>query len=274
MLKGRWGPFEEWCALGGRPSCGYASCSPCSWSSRRHSSARDDVPRGIRQASRLDGGPRVRTSDRRVTAAIAEGAARSSSFLDVINDVEQHDVIVYVEMQPQLRGRLSGALTWVTRTKAFRYVRVALNPDLTGSLLVAALAHELQHVAEVGRAASVVDTASLSRFYRTIGVNTRLNSDEWDTEAAQAHGRGRAPRARGRVDALPNRYSRPPASGHRLHRNAIRPVPARPSCYAEAARRPPGHRPARATPATVRAQSAFVYACTRSTTGSSSRRSA
>ena len=148
----------------------------------------DEVPRGIRQASRIDGGPRVRTSDRRVTAAIAEGAARSSSFLDVINDVERHDVIVYVEMQPQLRGRLSGALTWVTRTNAFRYVRVALNPDLTGSLLVAALAHELQHVAEVGRAPSVVDTMSLSSFYRTVGVNTRLNADEWDTEAARRMG--------------------------------------------------------------------------------------
>jgi hypothetical protein len=147
-----------------------------------------EAPRGVRQGSSLEGGPRVRTSDPRVIAAIADGAARSSSFLDVINEVEGRDVIVYVEMQPLLRGKLSGSLTWVTKTRQFRYVRVALNPDLTGSRLVAALAHELQHVAEVGRAASVIDTASLSSFYRAVGIPMRWNGESWETDAARRMG--------------------------------------------------------------------------------------
>lgn len=150
--------------------------------------AADPAP-ALRQASRLNGGPRVRASDQRLVAAIAEGVARSPSFLSVINDIEQLDVIAYVEMQPQLRGRLSGAVTWVTRTAQFRYVRVALNPDLTGMQLVSALAHELQHVVEVGREASVIDADSLGAFYQTVGVSIqRFNPAQWETEAARRMG--------------------------------------------------------------------------------------
>lgn len=139
--------------------------------------------------SRINGGPRVRTADPRILSALAEGIARSATFRSVLQQVESQDVIVYIEMQHYLRGRLSGALRWVTATKDFRYVRVAINPELSGGLLVAALGHELQHVSEVGHARSIVDTETLRTFYRGAGTPSRNNSDDqWETEAARRTG--------------------------------------------------------------------------------------
>jgi hypothetical protein len=132
--------------------------------------------------------PRVRPADKRVATALSEGLERSASFRALVDRLNQLDVIVYVEMQPLLRQRLSGAMTWVTATTTFRYVRVSLNPDLNGFMSIAALAHELQHVVEVGEAASIVDNRSLSDYYRIAGLDKRVSSDRWETEAAQRTG--------------------------------------------------------------------------------------
>jgi hypothetical protein len=132
--------------------------------------------------------PRVRPADKRVAAALREGLERSASFRALVDRLNQLDVIVYVEMQPLLRQRFSGAMTWVTATNTFRYVRVSLNPDLNGLMSTAALGHELQHVIEVGEAPSIVDTQSLSDYYRVAGLDKRVTSDQWETEAAQRTG--------------------------------------------------------------------------------------
>ncbi len=131
---------------------------------------------------------RVRAADARSASALAEGRLRSSFFRKVLRHIDQLDVIVYIEMQPQLRGRLGGRVSWVTATQDFRYLRISLNPELTKSQLVATLAHELQHVAEIGEAPAVVDTATLSAHYRHIGVENRERSEQWDTEAAKRTG--------------------------------------------------------------------------------------
>jgi hypothetical protein len=131
---------------------------------------------------------RVRAADTRSASALAEGRLRSSSFRKVLQHIDQLDVIVYIEMQPLLRGRLGGRVSWVTATQDFRYVRISLNPELTKSQLVATLAHELQHVAEIGEAPGVVDTVTLSAHYRHIGVENRKRSEQWDTQAAQRTG--------------------------------------------------------------------------------------
>jgi hypothetical protein len=131
---------------------------------------------------------RVRTPDMRIKAALAEGQKRSASFRRVLKRVEELDVIVYVEMQPLLRTRLAGTTTWVTATKNFRYVRVSLNPALSKFQIVAALAHELEHVAEIGGAPSIVDIRTLTNYYREVGIEKSLPSDEWETEAAKVTG--------------------------------------------------------------------------------------
>jgi hypothetical protein len=131
---------------------------------------------------------RVRTHDPRLREALAQGAARSAAFREVLHRVETGDVIVYIEMQMSLRGRLAGQMRWVAATAQARYVRVAINPQLSGPQLVATLAHELQHVAEIASAPSVVNERTLSAFYRGVGKERRADSDAWDTEAAQLTG--------------------------------------------------------------------------------------
>lgn len=132
--------------------------------------------------------PRLRAADTRVAAALKEGLKRSASFREIVSRVDALDVIVYAETQPMLRGRLSGTMTWVTATKEFRYVRVSLNPELNSMQMVASLAHELQHVIEVGEAKSIIDTKTLTDYYRVAGIEKHIHSDEWDTEAAQRTG--------------------------------------------------------------------------------------
>ena len=131
---------------------------------------------------------RIRTVDPRVKAAYTVGMGRSPAFREVVARVEARDVIVYIEMDPGIRGRLAGRMRWVAATKAARYVRVSLNPELSGPLLVATLAHELEHVAEVGDAVSIVDEATLRVFYRGAATERRARVDTWDTEAAQLTG--------------------------------------------------------------------------------------
>jgi hypothetical protein len=132
--------------------------------------------------------PRVRAADTRVAAALKEGLDRSASFRTIVDRLNALDVIVYIETQPLLRGRLAGTMTWVTATKEYRYVRVSLNPELNAHQMVASLAHELRHVLEVGEAKSIVDTKTMTDYYRVAGVEKHANSDEWDTEAAQRTG--------------------------------------------------------------------------------------
>jgi hypothetical protein len=131
---------------------------------------------------------RIRAEDPRVRDALAAGLARSASFRELFNRVESRDVIVYIELDPLLRGRLAGRMRWVVSTRNARYVRVSVNPELTGFNLVSTLAHELQHVTEVGDAPSVVDEPSLSALYRGVGTERRAGSGAWDTEAAQSAG--------------------------------------------------------------------------------------
>lgn len=136
----------------------------------------------------VDGGPRVRPGDDRSRAALKDGVARSEIIRRLLVQLERYDVIAYVAMQHRLRGHLSGSLTWVVATERFRYVRVSLNPDLSGEELIATLAHELQHVVEVAQAPLVVDPGTLSALYRRIGIERLSHTEAFDTEAAKRVG--------------------------------------------------------------------------------------
>jgi hypothetical protein len=136
----------------------------------------------------VKGGPRVRPNDQRSATLLVQGIARSASLRRIIDRLEQSDVIVYVEMQPALRGRVAGSLTWLTRTPQFRYVRISLNPEYFGDAALGLLAHELQHALEVAGEKSVVDPASLEGFYRRIGNEVGSHGAGWDTQAARDMG--------------------------------------------------------------------------------------
>ena len=135
-----------------------------------------------------NGGPRVRPNDSRSAAIVLDGLRRSETFRTIVEGLEQRDVIVYVLIQPSLKGRLAGAVTWLSATKRFRYVRVGLSPTITGDAAIATLGHELQHALEIADQPAIVDEKSLTAHYMRIGISMRVQHNGWDTEGARQIG--------------------------------------------------------------------------------------
>ena len=132
------------------------------------------------------GGPRIRPYDGRVAAALVDGLRRSPTLRAMVDQIEQGDVIVYLETRDSLRkDHLAGVLTWLTATPAFRYVRVSINPELPRNTAIATLGHELQHVLEVVSDPSIVSSASMEAFYQRNGISMRRNTNGWDSLRAR-----------------------------------------------------------------------------------------
>lgn len=132
--------------------------------------------------------PRVRPYDARSATLLLEGIERSDTLRALVDRLERLDVIVYLEMQPTLRRKLAGTLTWLTATASRRYVRISLNPELMRDAVIAALAHELQHALEVAEAPEVRSAAALEAYYRQHGLSTTAHVNGWDTLAARQIG--------------------------------------------------------------------------------------
>jgi hypothetical protein len=133
--------------------------------------------------------PRVRPYDGRAAHILLEGLERSVTMRAIVDRLEQLEVIVYLEMQPALRKKLAGTLTWLAATASHRYVRISLNPDMARDSLIAALGHELQHALEVAEAPWVVDPPSLQAYYEKHGLKTvSQHINGWDSLAARLIG--------------------------------------------------------------------------------------
>ena len=131
---------------------------------------------------------RVRAADARTAVLLMQGLARSATIRGLVNQLEQREVIVYLEMQPGLKKRLAGTLTWLSSTRAHRYVRISINPELSTDTAIATLGHELQHALEVANAPQIVSHQTLESFYRSHGESSRTQVNGWDTEAARVAG--------------------------------------------------------------------------------------
>jgi hypothetical protein len=127
----------------------------------------------------------VRPADARSAAILLDGLRRSSTLRAIVEQIESRNVIVHIEMWAGLAKKgIAGRLTWVTAAARYRYVRVALSPMLSGNAAISILGHELQHVLEVGDDESIVDNATLSRYYAKHGIAVRGGLD-WDSESAR-----------------------------------------------------------------------------------------
>jgi hypothetical protein len=133
------------------------------------------------------GAPRIRPNDLRSAKLLLEGLQRSPTLRSLVDALDGKDVIVYVEMQPRLKARLAGSLTWITGTPKFRYVRISWNPEVGTSAAIATLGHELQHALEIAHEPSITSASSLEAFYRRHGIDMRSNNG-WDTIAARERG--------------------------------------------------------------------------------------
>ena len=134
------------------------------------------------------GGPRIRPQNAYIAELLKTGRARSATLRSLAERIEAGNVIVYIAVNPLLKSSLSGALTWMTRAGGFRYVRASISRDLTPDQMIATLAHELQHAAEVAEDATVISEATLVDMYRRIGLPSRASAPGWETTAAQEMG--------------------------------------------------------------------------------------
>ena len=133
-------------------------------------------------------GPRVRANDGRTAAILLDGLSRSETLRALVDEIEQSDVIVYLEIQWNLRRGLAGSLNWVAATGSFRYVRISLSPDVIGDVMVATLGHELQHAVEIARERSIISSATLASYYAKNGLSVTAHWNGWDTLAARQTG--------------------------------------------------------------------------------------
>jgi hypothetical protein len=134
------------------------------------------------------GAARVRAGDGRTAAILRDGLSRSATMRDLVGELEQSDVIVYLEIQWNLRRGLAGNLAWVAATESSRYVRISLSPDLTTDAMVATLGHELQHAVEIAREPSIVSSDTMASYYARNGLDAASHWNGWDTLAARQAG--------------------------------------------------------------------------------------
>lgn len=132
------------------------------------------------------GGPRIRANDSRATVLLQNGLERSSHVRTLADRIDGADVVVYMDVERRMDSSLAGRLTFIGQGGRYRYVRVTINASLNNDLMIASLAHELQHVVEVIEHPEVTSEGGLKRLYQRIGVSNRASGTEgWETKAAQ-----------------------------------------------------------------------------------------
>jgi hypothetical protein len=119
--------------------------------------------------------------------ALDEGIRQSPTFRRLVDRIRDSDVIVYIDIRPNVSPNVGGVLTFIARSATDRYLRVVVNGRNSNAMLVALLGHELQHAVEVADDGTVNDGEALRRLYERIGIRT--SRDTYDSRAAQLTGR-------------------------------------------------------------------------------------
>ena len=119
----------------------------------------------------------VRPTTPQLERLVDTGYRLSTIFRDVVDVLQGTSVIVHLVPGEALPPGLYGALHFITTASGYRYLRVDVRTNLEVTVLIAVLAHELQHASEISQAPSVVDHTTLRDHYRLTGVRSCLNSD-------------------------------------------------------------------------------------------------
>ena len=129
---------------------------------------------------------RVRSESSRLRMVVATTFARSATFQSLVNRIEQSDVIVYLTCHHFGSATLIGQTALISARPGVRYLLVQVLCQQPDQMLVAILAHELQHVVEIAATPSVVDDQSFARLFSAIGFRTCFSSrrEQFETMAA------------------------------------------------------------------------------------------
>jgi hypothetical protein len=133
-----------------------------------------------------DGLERVRSESILLRTVIATAFEHSATFRSLLARIEQSDVIVYLTCHRFDSGTLSGRTALATALPGVRYVRVQVRCQQSEQMLVAIVAHELQHVVEIAASDWVVNGRTLRRLFSAIGFQTCLSPDREQFETMTA----------------------------------------------------------------------------------------
>ncbi len=110
---------------------------------------------------------RVRGLGHRAAVLVNEGRARSATFRNLCDRLEQSDVIVLVKTGAV---RSSPAVTaFITSSPGARFLAITVRVPELDDVLLGWLAHELQHAVEIASAREVVDAKTMIEFFETHG---------------------------------------------------------------------------------------------------------
>ncbi len=129
---------------------------------------------------------RIRPMQKDGARLVADGIAHSPTFRRLIDHLERSNVIVYIDLRPDMPLHRGGALRFLARSATDHFVKIHLNRVFSNKTLVALLGHELQHAVEIADAGGVDSAADLRDLYRRLGENTGI--DQFDTVAARQVG--------------------------------------------------------------------------------------
>jgi len=124
---------------------------------------------------------RVRTLDPVVAELLEQGPAQSTTLARLLDEIERSDLIVYIERHNRFPPTHIGSFKLAGECSGHRYARIALSASLDRRDTLIAMAHELQHAAEVA-ASDVVDDRGMFELYCRIGDRRTAG---FDTEAAR-----------------------------------------------------------------------------------------
>jgi hypothetical protein len=125
--------------------------------------------------------PRVRSTNPQISAAIAEGAARSATFRSLVRTIEDTDGIVYVEPGHCGHGVSSCLSLSVVAAGDYRLLRILVDNVRSVSSLIATIGHELQHAIELLAEQAVRTMTAAYNYYVREAPTSR---DVFETKAA------------------------------------------------------------------------------------------
>jgi hypothetical protein len=125
----------------------------------------------------------IRSSFSSINSLIRDGFHKSPTFAGLVTRLERSDLIVYVEIVPQMPSGVEGRLVMLPRAHDTRYVRIQIGMPGSASDAIALLGHELEHATELADAPEVTDMGGFVALYERIGQ--RSGWHQYETAAAQ-----------------------------------------------------------------------------------------
>jgi hypothetical protein len=113
---------------------------------------------------------RLKPADAEMRRLISDGFDRSATFRALVDAIHQSNGVVIVQYGLCANGRFRSCVTNVDGDRGRRSIRIKVNTQATDDRLIATIAHELHHAAEILSDPEVASPEAVLALYRRIGT--------------------------------------------------------------------------------------------------------